>query len=127
MTAVFSVIPPSYSITATASPTNGGIVTGGGTYESGKTATLRATPASDFKFVGWQEGEEIISTNAVYSFSVSKARTLTAIFKKKLSIYVSVDEKARKGADLYIGVDGKARKAVAAYIGGPDGRARRFL
>jgi len=61
-----------------------------------------------------------------YSFSISRARTLTAVFKKRLSMYAGVEGKARKGANLYIGVDGKARKAVHAYIG-VNGKAIKFL
>lgn len=124
--AVFSVIPPSYSITVTASPTTGGTVSGGGSYESGKTATVRASPAEDFLFVEWQEDGAQVSTSAAYSFTVSKARALTAVFKRKLSAYVGIDGKARKATDLYIGIDGKARKIVRAYVG-VDGKARKFL
>lgn len=124
--AVFSVIPPSYSITVTASPTTGGTVSGGGSYESGKTATVRATPAADFLFVEWQEDGASVSSNPAYSFTVSKARNLTAVFKRKLSAYVGIDGKARKATDLYVGIEGKARKIIRAYVG-VDGKAQKFL
>lgn len=124
--AVFSVIPPSYSITVTASPANGGTVSGGGSYESGKTATVRATSAADFLFVEWQEDGASVSSNPAYSFTVSKARDLTAVFKRKLSSYVGIDGKARKATDLYVGIEGKAREIIRAYVG-VDGKAQKFL
>lgn len=126
LTAVFSKILPSYRITVTASPANGGTVSGGGSYESGRSATVRATPAADFLFVEWQEDGVAVSTNPTYTFTVSKARTLTAVFKRKLSAYVGIEGKARKATNLYVGVDGKARKVVRAYIG-VDGKAQKFL
>lgn len=126
LTAVFSLIPPSYHITVSASPTTGGTVSGGGSYESGRTATVRATPAADFLFVEWQEDGASVSTSAAYSFTVSKARALTAVFKRKLSAYVGIDGKARKATDLYVGIDGKARKIVRAYVG-VNGKAQKFL
>ena len=126
LTAVFSKILPSYRITVTASPANGGTVSGGGSYESGRSATVRATPAADFLFVEWQEDGVAVSANPTYTFTVSKARTLTAVFKRKLSAYVGIEGKARKATNLYVGVDGKARKVVRAYIG-VDGKAQKFL
>lgn len=126
LTAVFSLIPPSYHITVSATPTSGGTVSGGGSYESGKTATVRATPAADFLFVEWQEDGASVSANPAYSFTVSKARNLTAVFKRKLSAYVGIDGKARKATDLYVGIEGKARKIIRAYVG-VDGKAQKFL
>lgn len=126
LTAVFSKINPSYRITVTASPANGGTVSGGGSFDSGRSATVRATPAADFLFVEWQEDGVAVSTNPTYTFTVNKARTLTAFFKRKLSAYVGIEGKARKATNLYVGVDGKARKVVRAYIG-VDGKAQKFL
>ena len=101
-------------------------MSGGGSYESGRSATVRATPAADFLFVEWQEDGVAVSTNPTYTFTVNKARTLTAFFKRKLSAYVGIEGKARKATNLYVGVDGKARKVVRAYIG-VDGKAQKFL
>ena len=37
-------------------------------------------------------------------------RNLTAVFKQKLTAWVGISGKARKGAELYVGVNGKARR-----------------
>ena len=71
---------PSYEITATANPTNGGTITGSGTYTQGATCTLTATPNSGYTFVNWTESGETVSTNATYSFEVTGARSLVANF-----------------------------------------------
>lgn len=69
-----------YTITATASPSNAGTITGAGSYASGSTCTLRATPNSGYTFVNWLENGTSVSTNATYSFTVTGNRNLTAVF-----------------------------------------------
>ena len=80
LVAVFEKL--TYSITASASPAAGGTVTGGGTKEHGASVTLTATPKTGYKFVRWTEGGSQVSTNASYTFTVSGARSLTAVFEK---------------------------------------------
>jgi kumamolisin len=69
-----------YLISASASPANGGQVSGDGVYNSGTTATLIATPATGFVFVNWAEGGNSVSDSATYQFTVAAARTLVAKF-----------------------------------------------
>ncbi len=52
-TVTASFAPINYTLTATATPTAGGTVTGGGTYAYGSTATLTAVPAAGYTFTGW--------------------------------------------------------------------------
>ena len=68
-----------YTVTATA--TNG-TVEGAGTYEHGAEVTLTATPAEGYEFVNWTEGEEVVSTDAEYTFEVLADRALVANFEK---------------------------------------------
>ena len=68
--------PTTYTITATSANTTMGSVTGGGTYEEGKTVTLTATPKSGYKFVKWSDG----TTKSPYTFTATKNVTLTANF-----------------------------------------------
>ena len=42
-----------YTLTTTASPVGGGSVSGGGTYDSGTTATVTANPNTGYSFTGW--------------------------------------------------------------------------
>lgn len=71
---------PTYTITASASPADGGSVTGGGSKQLGSTCTLVATPASGKVFVAWREANQTVSTSASYSFEVTGNRTLVAVF-----------------------------------------------
>ena len=73
--------PTTYYISASASPSSGGTVSGAGSYTSGSTATLKATASSGYSFINWTENGSVVSTNSNYSFTVSKARTLVANFE----------------------------------------------
>jgi hypothetical protein len=70
----------SFTITATADPSNGGTVTGDGTYNYGQTCTVTATPANGYQFQNWTENGTVVFTNANYSFTVNTDRTLVANF-----------------------------------------------
>ena len=69
-----------YTVTATANPSNGGNVTGGGTYNQGATCTLTATPNAGYTFVNWTKNGNPVSTNASYSFTVNESATYVANF-----------------------------------------------
>ncbi|MBR4147236.1 MAG: carbohydrate-binding domain-containing protein [Bacteroidales bacterium] len=69
-----------YTITATANPTNGGSVTGGGTYTSGSTATLTASANTGYAFTNWTKNGTVVSTNATYSFTVNGNASYVANF-----------------------------------------------
>ncbi len=71
----------SYEITVSANPTEGGNVTGAGTYTHGFTANLTATPSTGYHFVNWTKNGTVISTNAVYSFTVTEAAAYVANFQ----------------------------------------------
>jgi len=72
--------PQQITITATASPSNGGTVTGGGRVNQGSSVTLRATPNSGWTFDGWFEGGTRVSSNATWTFTANANRTLQARF-----------------------------------------------
>ena len=117
---------PRYTISVSALPSGGGVVSGGGTFYDGTSAVVKATPANGWEFVGWTENGSTVSTSSSYTFTVTASRSLIAVFKQKLTAWIGVNGKARKGVELYVGVNGKARKVTAAYIG-VNGKARRFL
>ena len=79
--AIGEVVPTNYNITATANPSNGGSITGGGTYQDGATVTLTATPAKGYEFEKWTENGTTVSTQAAYTFTATKNRSLVANFK----------------------------------------------
>ena len=83
-----------YTITISASPTAGGTVSGGGTFRSGKSCTLTATPNAGYTFDGWYEGSTKLSSNTSYSFTVSSNRTITGRFSTP--IIILINDKERK-------------------------------
>ena len=76
----------SYTVTATANPSNGGSVTGtnfvsGESYDYGTELSLTATPATGYYFVNWTENGSEVSTSTTYNFTVEDAKTLVANFE----------------------------------------------
>ena len=57
--------------------------TGAGTYKEGDSVTITANdPAEGKEFVGWQDASgNIVSTNKSYTFTVTEATTLTAVYE----------------------------------------------
>ena len=75
---------PSYTIAISADPSNGGNVTGGGTYQQGQSCTVTATANTGYTFLRWTENGTQVSTDASYTFPVSGNRTLVANFVAQL-------------------------------------------
>ena len=69
-----------FQITLSSSPISGGSTSGGGTYNSGQSVTVTASPYSGYSFTNWKEGSNVVSTNASYTFTISGNRTLVANF-----------------------------------------------
>lgn len=74
-------LTPTYTVAVSASPSNGGSVAGGGTYEQGQSCTVRATAATGYNFQKWTENGSQVSTNANYTFTVNANRNLVAVFQ----------------------------------------------
>ena len=70
----------SYAVSTSAYPAAGGTVTGAGTYNHGASVTVTATANEGYTFVNWTEGEQVVSTEASYTFTFTGARTLVANF-----------------------------------------------
>ncbi|PKL83212.1 MAG: hypothetical protein CVV24_06055 [Ignavibacteriae bacterium HGW-Ignavibacteriae-3] len=81
LVANFTAIPPTqYSVTLSSIPAIGGTTSGGGTFNSGASVTVTATPNSGYTFTNWTEGGTQVSTSSSYNFSISGNRTLVANF-----------------------------------------------
>lgn len=70
----------SYTITATANPSDGGTVSGAGNYNYGTSCTLTATAATGYSFTNWTENGSVVSSDANYTFTVEGNRSLVANF-----------------------------------------------
>lgn len=65
-----------YKLTLTAEPEGCGTVTGAGEYSAGEKVTVTATPAQDYEFSDWSDG----NTNATREVTVTEDMELTANF-----------------------------------------------
>ncbi|HLV23424.1 MAG TPA: T9SS type A sorting domain-containing protein [Moheibacter sp.] len=75
-----------HTITISASPSIGGIVTGGGDYDFGTSATVTAAANVGYAFVNWTENGNVISTDSEFSFMVESDRNLVATFTESMSV-----------------------------------------
>ena len=92
--AIFNIHPNasiSYQVTASANPSDGGLVSGAGMHDIGSICTLTATANEGYAFMYWTEDGEVVSTQAEYSFCVRKDRVLVAHFATSYYIGVMVD------------------------------------
>lgn len=80
LTALFEV-NEDYRVTLKTDPQDGGTVTGG-SYDTGEhKATVTATANQGYYFIGWYDGDELISGDASHTFTVEQdGITLTAKF-----------------------------------------------
>jgi uncharacterized repeat protein (TIGR02543 family) len=88
------VSPTSYSISANVAPAGAGTVKVNGsgtsaTVTAGDEVTLAATANSGYRFVGWMEGDQTVSTDTTYAFQASSNRSLTAKFEKVYTVTVN--------------------------------------
>jgi hypothetical protein len=94
-------------VVSAAGTTGSGEVTGAGRYKRGSLVTIVASPASGSGFVGWYEGDALISNEQVYRIEVKKNTNLKAIFngsstKAKVSVTVNPAGKATiSGEGMY--------------------------
>jgi uncharacterized delta-60 repeat protein len=72
--------PVNYTITTSASPSNGGTTRGDGTFLAGSSPTATAAAASGYTFSNWTENGIVVSTASGYTFTVNTNRTLIANF-----------------------------------------------
>ena len=83
--------------------------TGAGTYTQGESATVTAEDKEGKEFVGWQdESGKIVSTNKSYTFTVTEATTLTAVYEDKSSGGGEITPPAKK--------DGLSGGAIAGIV-----------
>ena len=91
----------SYTISVSANPSNGGTVSGGGTYNQGQSCTVHATANTSFTFVNWTENGTQVSTNANYTFTVTENRNLVANFQAQPQQYtINVSANPSNGGNV---------------------------
>ncbi|MBQ9438163.1 MAG: InlB B-repeat-containing protein [Lachnospiraceae bacterium] len=91
----------SIKVTLYADPSDGGMVSGGGNIEKGKSATLNAVANNGYQFSGWYNGSTEVSRSANYVTSaLSQDISYTAKFTKtRIKVRLSVDNDKRGWVD----------------------------
>ena len=90
-----------YNVNVSANPTNGGTVTGGGTYSQGQLCTVNATANSGYTFTNWTENGNVVSSQACYTFTVNNNRNLVANFQAQTQNYtINVSANPREGGTV---------------------------
>ena len=105
--------PTTYTITADVDPVEAGTVTVNGsgtsaTVTAGDEVTLAATANSGYRFVGWMEGDQTVSTDTTYAFQASSNRSLTAKFEKVYTVTVNASGGGTATADKNTAAAGEA-------------------
>lgn len=75
-----TVPEPTYPVTVTADPAEGGTVTGAGAYEESTTVTLSATPNTGYRFVEWQVVSDNVSIENNQFTMPAEAVEIKAVF-----------------------------------------------
>lgn len=82
-TATVSITKDTYTISTSASPSNGGAVSGGGTVDKNGNVTLSASPYTGYQFVRWTQNGREVSTSTRYTVNnVTESMSFVAEFKQ---------------------------------------------
>lgn len=81
-TVVYGVFRAKYTFTIGALATAGGRVAGNGAYVEGEDVKLIAVSEKGYRFIGWYEGENLVSKNTVYEFTAEKDGEYVAKFEE---------------------------------------------
>lgn len=93
----------SYTVSLAADPSDGGTVSGAGSYSYGSSVTIKATPADNYLFVKWSDG----SQQAVRTISITRDYSLTATFRRKtytVRFYANDGTTNKKDQTMEVGV-----------------------
>ena len=76
----FQTSTSTYTVALSSNPLAGGTTNGSGTFNSGSSVSVSATPNAGYVFTNWIENGIPVSINANYTFTISGNRTLQANF-----------------------------------------------
>lgn len=106
LTALFAQgqpVPTAYVVSVEVNDPAMGYVEGSGTYSEGSMCTLTAHAYEGYRFVGWMNGDQMASTDSIYSFTVNANITFTAVFERDND---GIDDVDANSATVY-STDGK--------------------
>ena len=101
LVANFAQSGQSYTVTVKASPKSDGTVSGGGTFASGSSVTVTASPHTGYIFTNWTQNGAVVSTSASYTFNLTSSRTLVANFTQTSGSYtISLSASPARGGSV---------------------------
>ena len=102
---VSGIAPTYYNISVMVNPANAGTATGEGGYIQGTQCTLVASANEGYQFVNWMKDNQVMSTNATYTFTVNENGYYTANFEALTYAVTATANPAEggtvEGADTY--------------------------
>ena len=116
----FTTLNPSYVVTLSSNPSDGGTTNGDGTFISGSSVTVNATENIGYTFNNWTENGTPVSTNSSYTFTINGNRTLVANFTALPSGPAGVDLGSAGNFAILAG-SGVANTGVTTHIYGDVG------
>ena len=98
----------------------GGAVIGDGQYPKGDSVVLTALLQDDnYRFIGWYNGEELVSMDSDYRFTITSNIVLKAVFQKKVirdkSYEIKMSEKYRE-SDIQVCESGDCERDILLKI-----------
>ena len=108
-----SPLPIYYTITTETNPSNGGTVSGDGSFIYGQTCTLVAAANSGYGFTNWTKNDTTVSTHATYSFTVTE----NAVYVANFSATVPSTPTLQVVAKYYPDANNPASPYVKVYWG----------
>ncbi len=87
---------PAYTISLSANPPEGGVLSGDGEYRHGQSVNISASAIPGYSFINWTEDGEEISTETEFSFLAAEDRNLVANFKAPPEDEAPVEEEAEE-------------------------------
>lgn len=104
-----------FSLSLTCSPANTGTLSGQGTYQKGSDVRIKAVPARGYRFAGWTENGNTVSTEQEYTVKdIARDMCLAAVFEKDQAKTYTIT--AAASAYGTITPEGKSTVAEGAWI-----------
>ena len=109
-----SFVLKKWELHLSASPAGAGMLEGGGTYAQGELVRIKAEPVPGYRFLGWYEGGELLSTDGEYGIAITEDRFIVARFEAETyTVEISVEP---EGAALSFSGQGEFRTAYNTLL-----------